>query len=171
MLSQVSFHKGGGVTSNASLDMSHGRVLLPQTWDLGTLPPPPPATDIWYSTHHWKPVQTCSLKDLRPPPPFPHSADPIGGHQNMHPTGMLPCIVTMSPHVQIWGYDQSLWMNIIASHYKIDVYPNDLNILPIRITCKSKLFRLQSNKTIHQNVLNQSQSLPGHQTWNNNHYK
>ena len=40
MLSQVSFHKGG-VTSNASLDMSHGRVPLPQTWDLGTLPPPP----------------------------------------------------------------------------------------------------------------------------------
>ena len=48
--------------------------------------------------HHWRPVKTCSLEDL-PPPPFILTSS--GGYQNTygwqaggtHPTGMLSCLL------------------------------------------------------------------------------
>ena len=94
--------------------------LLPQTWNLGTysspyssrhgscvatLSPTPPDMGPWYSPilltfggHHWRPVQTCLLRD---PPPFPSPVlTSSGGHRNAckwqasstHATGMLSCL-------------------------------------------------------------------------------
>ena len=82
---------GGIVTSNASLDRSHGRVPPDmRTW----VPSPPPL--LTSGGHHWRPVQTCSLEGI--PTPFPSMVlTPCGSHWNMygwladgtHPTGML----------------------------------------------------------------------------------
>ena len=81
--------------------MMHSDMDIPtryQTWDH-------PSSDTRHGTypllltsgsHHWRPIQTCSLQDLTPPKVLTSS----GGHQNMygcqaggmHPTGMPSCV-------------------------------------------------------------------------------
>ena len=92
---------GGG--GKASWDKSDGRVPPPPCpLDMGTgyLPHYPLATDIWWSSLETCSIQTCSLEDL----PLP-VLTPCGGQRNpyswkvggTHPTGMLSCLMMMSP--------------------------------------------------------------------------
>ena len=105
VLGRYCFHRclsvwGGVMHHGISQMVEYLPLPAPWTWELGTYPTPPLLlTSGW---NHWRPVQ-FKLVHLRTyPPPV---LTPCGGQRNpyswkvgsTHPTGMLSCLMMMSP--------------------------------------------------------------------------